>query len=138
MTMLSQQDLMQFEDDDLSDLSDDGFDDETLRATILNTMPTNSNQAGDAEWRNNLEVGQKIDALDNVQMWYTATIVEKEGDEVRVRFDGFSERWDETLPIISSRLAPFKTKALGGKNTPRSNVQIKIAGELGGFTYFKA
>jgi len=144
MTMLSQQDLLAFEDEDLSDLSEDdsSYDENLIRNSILNALPANSyatsSPRGDDHWRSTLAAGSKLDALDNVQMWYTATVVEMEGDEVKVRFDGFSSKYDESLPIISSRIAPFRTKAIGGKGTPRSSVQLKIAGELGGFTYFKA
>lgn len=88
-----------------------------------------------------MENGSQLDALDNVQMWYTATVVKREGDNVHISFDGFSERWDETLSIKSSRLAPYLSQAIGGKETMhdvKSSLQMQIQGELQGFAYFKA
>ena len=42
------------------------------------------------KWRKDLKVGSKVDALDNLQMWYSATVILIEGDKISVSFDGFS------------------------------------------------
>jgi hypothetical protein len=54
-------------------------------------------------------VGGKIDVLDQMNMWFPATIREVRETEVFVHFDGFPEKWDEWIPIGSDRIAPLNS-----------------------------
>ena len=63
-----------------------------------------------ANWRN-FEVGQMIDALDGSEKWSEGKIVNCDENSVRIHFLYWSEKWDETLPRVSHRLAPYGTRA---------------------------
>ena len=57
-----------------------------------------------------LEVGDIVDCRDSSRKWCVATVIERDGDNVRVRYKGWGSRWDDTLPITSDRIAPPDTK----------------------------
>jgi hypothetical protein len=84
-----------------------------------------------APWRSQWAVGSKIDILDQRRKWWNGEVVavipasastsasSKAGgspapsasDKLKVRYDGWSERWDEVLPRSSLRLAPYQRYA---------------------------
>ena len=57
-----------------------------------------------------LEVGDIVDCKDQSHKWCVATVIERDGDNVKVRFKGWGSRWDDVLPITSDRIAPPQTK----------------------------
>lgn len=69
------------------------------------------------EWAQGLRIGSKVDALDFVAMWYTASIIDTdpENDEVLIHYDNWDPKWDEWLSRFSPRLAMHETKANGGR-----------------------
>ena len=69
------------------------------------------------QWRYALQVGGSLDALDTVQKYYTAKVLELRGDYVRISYDGWTSKYDESLSLYSDRLAPHRSKALGGKES---------------------
>ncbi|GAB5367058.1 hypothetical protein AAMO2058_001197300 [Amorphochlora amoebiformis] len=58
-----------------------------------------------------LDLGSRIDCRDAFGMWLVAQIVEKRGDRVRVRFEGWSAEFDEVLNlnVHKLRIAPLGT-----------------------------
>lgn len=68
------------------------------------------------DWLKSLRVGSKVDALDTGNEWFTAEIKEKKGAmQVLVHFDGWEDKWDEWLDLLSGRISPLKSKAAGGR-----------------------
>ncbi len=43
--------------------------------------------------------------MDTVNKWCVGTIVDKNDKEVHIHFKGWSDKWNEWLPINSPRLA---------------------------------
>ena len=68
-------------------------------------------------WRFALTVNSPLDALDTVQKWYTARVLEIRGDHIRIAYDGWTNKYDEILSLYSDRLAPSRTRAYGGKDS---------------------
>ena len=52
--------------------------------------------------------GHPIEALDLQQLWYPASIVSTQGDQVLVSFDGWPSEWDEWMPKDSARLSEHR------------------------------
>jgi len=59
-----------------------------------------------------LQVGDIIDVLDTVKIWYPCYIMQTnwERREIFIHYYGWSDRWDEWIPLTSSRLAPLWTQ----------------------------
>lgn len=57
--------------------------------------------------------GQWIDCLDTVNQWLEATVVHVYEDRkrIKVHYNGWGVRWDETIDVNSSRIARFRTKS---------------------------
>lgn len=64
----------------------------------------------------NLELYMFVDALDSVQKWCEAVVVDIDAALVKLHYLGWSERWDEWLSGTSARLAPH------GSRTSRNDV----------------
>jgi len=60
-------------------------------------------------WRNELEVGDSIEACDTVGKWYRSTIIQVKEGAVMVHYDRWDPKWDEWLDTGSDRLAPRET-----------------------------
>ena len=75
-------------------------------------------------WRLALAPHSPLDALDTVQKWYTARVLEVRGDHIRIAYDGWTNKYDETISLYSDRLAPHRTKAHGGKES--NGVQASV------------
>ena len=65
-----------------------------------------------------------VDAKDTVQNWWVAKAidVEETKEELNLHFDGWSTKYDEVLPFLSTRIEPFRmiTKGYTGmKNSTR-------------------
>jgi hypothetical protein len=63
-----------------------------------------------------LKVGDWCDALDNINNWCVAQIVEADANVVKVHFKGWAPKWDEVLSRASSKLAELGTHT-SGKDT---------------------
>uniref|UniRef100_A0A7S0DRE7 OTU domain-containing protein n=1 Tax=Amorphochlora amoebiformis TaxID=1561963 RepID=A0A7S0DRE7_9EUKA len=62
-----------------------------------------------------LEVGSKCDCLDQ-NKWRLATVVEKRDNDLKVHYEGWSERWDEWVRAQSHKLQP-RDSMTGGAYT---------------------
>lgn len=90
-------------------------------------------------WRNHLQVGDKIDALDSspkstyTPKWHEAIITKiidsnmLKDKEYYVHFQGWKPRFDEFIPINSERIQPIfsKTKNWRSKIVKNSDVEIR-------------
>ncbi len=79
----------------------------------------------DKNWRE-FEIGDVIDACDNMGKWYESTVCDVKEDKIFVHFEGWSSKWDEWLPKASERMAKLRTHTLGryvAKDWSRSILQ---------------
>ena len=58
---------------------------------------------------NKVVVDSLLDCLDCDQKWYVGQVVEIRDAVVRIRFDGWSDKWNEWIVFKSTRLAPLHT-----------------------------
>lgn len=77
-------------------------------------------QASKAKSRD-FQVGEFIDASDSVQKWCVARVVDKRENEIYIHYEGWSDRWNEWIPINSERLAPYRTRSKGRDTGPENN-----------------
>ena len=72
-------------------------------------------EANSYELNDYLQVGSFIDCKDTVNNWWVAKIVDNEQDkeEVNIHFDGWGQKYDETIPYISNRLGSFRSITVG-------------------------
>ncbi len=61
------------------------------------------------DWRNNLSVGDVIDAKDSEGRWFDSRIVEVEGDRVMVHYNGWSHRWNSWVDRKDESIQPHLT-----------------------------
>ena len=56
------------------------------------------------------ELGKFIDAKDTVNAWCMAKVIQQDSQKsaIKVRYDGWSEKWDQTFSTRSSQIAPFR------------------------------
>lgn len=85
-------------------------------------------RTGDWEWRNHLDVGDRVDVFDTQGKWYLSTVLEvkeKEGvrtvkigyrvylpdgtkiDEDQRPYEGWSFKYDDWLPAYSIRIQKY-------------------------------
>eukprot|EP01084_Bolivina_argentea_P021592 40117_1 len=79
-----------------------------------------------ALWRQQLQIGSKLDCLDEACLWWTSTVCDSDGYRIKVRYDGFDARWDEWVDRGSTRIAPYMTKAKGGRESKGVSVNLKV------------
>lgn len=63
-----------------------------------------------------MKVGDWCDALDNINNWCVAQVVEADANVVKVHFKGWASKWDEVLSRASGKLAELGTHT-SGKDT---------------------
>jgi hypothetical protein len=63
-----------------------------------------------------LKVGDWCDALDSINNWCVAQIVEADANVVKVHFKGWASKWDEVVSRASAKLAELGTHT-SGKDT---------------------
>ena len=68
--------------------------------------PTKDSSPAKAPRTEKFSVGAAVEALDDQQLWYPATLVEERKDAVLVAFDGWSSQWNEWVAKDSKRLRP--------------------------------
>ncbi|KAG7382300.1 hypothetical protein PHYBOEH_010540 [Phytophthora boehmeriae] len=83
------------------------------------------------QWRNELKMGQLVDALDTDSKWYEARIVDLTDARARVHYRGWSSKWDEWLPRASPRLMPLHTKVRDWRRL-RVNDEVQVGEERAG------
>lgn len=67
------------------------------------------------DMKNFLTKGTYIDAKDSMSNWCVANIIEvcNDDDTIRVKFDGWGNRWNEWYKFTSSKIAPFRKFSKG-------------------------
>ena len=55
-----------------------------------------------------LRAGLYIDALDTVNSWCLAKVVELDERLVKVHYDGWPHKWDDWMKITSYKISPFR------------------------------
>ena len=87
-----------------------------------------------ANWRKKLfRVGARCDLTDYMGIWYTAKVVEvnRRHGILKFHYDNWQDKWDEWVPVgHMSRLAPFRTKAAGGRGTIMLNDKFSKLGMI--------
>ena len=78
---------------------------ETIRVSSA-MPPTKDSSPAKAPRTEKFSVGAAVEALDDQQLWYPATLVEERKDAVLVAFDGWSSQWNEWVAKDSKRLRP--------------------------------
>ena len=56
-----------------------------------------------------MTIGDQLDACDRQGAWIPGKIVQRKENLIRVGFEKFELKWDETYDISSEKLAPFAT-----------------------------
>lgn len=74
-----------------------------------------------------LKPGLYVDAVDTINAWCVAQIVEIDDNMVKVHFDGWPPKWDDWMKITSYKIAPFRKNAIG--YTGQTKIAIR-KGEL--------
>jgi len=68
------------------------------------------------KWLKTLKKGDKIDALDYTNNWFTAEIIKVvTGPKYKVHFEDWESKWDEEIMWNSGRIAKHKSHAKGGR-----------------------
>ncbi|KAF4321053.1 hypothetical protein BBO99_00004458 [Phytophthora kernoviae] len=83
------------------------------------------------QWRNDLKMGQLVDALDTDSKWYEARIVDLADARAKVHYRGWSAKWDEWLARTSPRLMPLHTKVRDWRRF-RVNDEVQVGEERPG------
>ena len=61
------------------------------------------------DWRNNLSVGDVIDAKDSEGRWFDSRVVEVDRDRVKVHYNGWSWRWNTWVDRKDESIQPHLT-----------------------------
>lgn len=66
-----------------------------------------------ASWLSEYKEGCFIDSKDTMNTWCVAKIIniDFEHKNLKVRYEGWSDKWDTTLPFNSSRISQFRLKS---------------------------
>ena len=75
---------------------------------------------------NFVTIGSNIDALDRKGVWYPSVVIATTSTTLRVRFNGFSSKWDEDYERSSTKIVPVNTnsRAINTKISPVSRVAM--------------
>jgi len=80
-----------------------------------------------SRFRNNLKIGDNIDAIDYEKKWFEASIVEADNDKVKVHYYGWSSSHDKWHKRQSFTIQPFRSKADWRKKlAPGSMIEYSI------------
>jgi len=60
-----------------------------------------------------IKEGYWIDAVDTIQQWCLAKIVDVTERSVKVHYDGWPSRWDADLKVTGSKISPFRKETKG-------------------------
>jgi len=67
------------------------------------------------EMKNYFSKGTYVDAKDSMSNWCVGQIIDlsTESDFIKVRFDGWSSKWNEGYKSTSAKIAPFRKFSRG-------------------------
>ena len=83
----------------------------------------------DTSWRQELQAGSLIDAMDGDDMWYEATVQTANQKTLTVRFLGWSKKWNATLQRTSKRVAPRNSKVPNWRLTLRPGKAVEVSSD---------
>lgn len=83
-----------------------------------------------SEWRNKLKKDDIINALDNDGIWYEAIIVNKDENNLEVRFRGWSDKWNLKYDISSEKIAKRYEKVPDWTKTLEIGNVVEISDEF--------
>ncbi len=96
------------------------------------------------EWRNNLQINDKIDVKDNNNLkWYNAKVIEVNNElkRVKINYIGWGNKYNEYISVNSNRIAPFncaETKLSCTKNGIKSIIkQLTVKDRISVITFAK-
>lgn len=75
-----------------------------------------------------VKLNDYVDVFDNFNSWRVAYILDIRGEELKVRFDGWSPKYDETHRVNSSKVALFRVHTepyTGGKQVASRDFHIE-------------
>lgn len=66
-----------------------------------------------ASWLSDYREGCFIDSKDTMNTWCVGKIIniDKEQKTIKIRYEGWSDKWDNTFPFNSNRIAQFRLKS---------------------------
>ena len=66
-----------------------------------------------SEWLSEYQEGSFVDCKDTMNTWCISKIlsINKEAKWIRVRYDGWSEKWDSSFSFHSNRICPFRRRS---------------------------
>lgn len=68
-------------------------------------------------WRQYIKRGDAVDVHDLVEKWYTARVMDVRDDGcIYISYDGWFSKYDEWIPVHSTRIQPLYSRATGGKD----------------------
>jgi len=76
-----------------------------------NNVSIDLKRSASTQWRENLNVGDQLDAQDESGLWWTAEIKSVRDDgQLQISYDGWGDTYDEWIPRDSDRLEMFRTR----------------------------
>ena len=123
-----------FKTDDIDELFD-GHREATRRLEErLGALESELEEREREKWRDHIQVGDIIDAKDSEGRWFDSRIVEVEKDrgpgEVKVHYNGWSERWDTWVDRKDESIQPHLTHTDDWRRLKVGDaVEMRSAGE---------
>ena len=122
-----------FKTDDIGELFD-GHREATRRlAERLGALESELEEREREKWRDHIQVGDIIDAKDSEGRWFDSRIVEVDKDrapEVKVHYNGWSERWDTWVDRKDESIQPHLTHTDDWRRLKVGDaVEMRSAGE---------
>ena len=78
------------------------------------------------DWNKKLSLGMDIEVSDTNGTFLKGTIVEFNGDNIKVHYNHFAEKYDEWIDIYSKRLFPLYTHLLQFQQEQNENIRFRI------------
>ena len=87
------------------------------------------------EWRYRLKPNDIINAIDEDNLWYEAKVLEVDKKYIKVRFRGWSEKWNKTFEINSEKISKRYKKVPDWINALEICSPIEISSSLNSENY---
>ena len=94
---------------------------EAVTSNLSNVLNVSRRVEDQETWRASLQVGSECDACDAENEWITVTILNINGTQVKIHYNGWSSTWDEWLDISSERLQPLHSRVCSSSSTNVAN-----------------
>lgn len=78
-----------------------------------------------ADWRERLQEGDEVDALDTQMRWYESVVKERKGNQVYVHFKGWQDKWNEWRDVTSDKLALKSLYTTGARDPTVAKQQAR-------------